>query len=591
MKNQLSICLSFIIGAALYGCGGGVSGSSSTGGGVAKSQGCITSACHGGATILVGISPVTGVSIVDEWKSSTHYRMNAAGCTDCHTHSHLNSCTSCHGGGVPTGSDTVVDCLKCHVTGSPRKPLDVNHLTSKTPFTNLTSAIPDNYDSAGYFVMQGTSHVSKCIWCHNPHNTSLGVELKDWSASAHGDLEAPAFRFYDFKVHGTDNATPAKSTAEDCVRCHTATGYIDYAISDYTDIRPWGAARNLNGSVKRDYKKKVIPISNQKQVLYCTVCHDPGASYGSESAYGFKRRRVNPVTAHYNYSSGKAKKITAAKYPNLAVRFPDLGDSSICMACHVGREAGATLKAAALEGEDFTNVGFIDSHYLAAGAVLFKSSGFEFYTSAKKYQNYSYFEHSVIGVNNTSGTGVAGPCIGCHMTPNRHTLSALNVTPGPSGTPLDGTITSIVSDLCISCNKDTHALTVSDLQAAKNGFKKALDALKQQLQVQKGIYYGATSYPYFFKSPVFSFFNAFKNWGTPEVMGAAFDLHILSHEYGAYAHNDLYTKRLIYDSIDFIDDGVLNFSVGATLTLTGETEAKSYLVNPKGAQFTAAERP
>ena len=35
---------------------------------------------------------------------------------------------------------------------------------------------------------------------------------------------------------------------------------------------------------------------------------------------------------------------------------------------------------------------------------------------------------------------------------------------------------------------------------------------------------------------------------------------------GAYVHNRMYTKRLIYDSIDWVDDNIMNYSVGATLT-------------------------
>ena len=36
-------------------------------------------------------------------------------------------------------------------------------------------------------------------------------------------------------------------------------------------------------------------------------------------------------------------------------------------------------------------------------------------------------------------------------------------------------------------------------------------------------------------------------------MGAAFNYVMLHHEPGAYAHNRYYTKRLIFDSIDYLD--------------------------------------
>jgi hypothetical protein len=48
-------------------------------------------------------------------------------------------------------------------------------------------------------------------------------------------------------------------------------------------------------------------------------------------------------------------------------------------------------------------------------------------------------------------------------------------------------------------------------------------------------------------------------------LGAAFNLNLLEHDPGGYAHNRIYSKRLLYDSIDWADDNLLNYSVGATL--------------------------
>ena len=45
-------------------------------------------------------------------------------------------------------------------------------------------------------------------------------------------------------------------------------------------------------------------------------------------------------------------------------------------------------------------------------------------------------------------------------------------------------------------------------------------------------------------------------------MGAAFNRSFLMNEPGAYVHNSKYAKRLIYDSIDWVDDNELNYSVG-----------------------------
>jgi hypothetical protein len=84
-------------------------------------------------------------------------------------------------------------------------------------------------------------------------------------------------------------------------------------------------------------------------------------------------------------------------------------------------------------------------------------------------------------------------------------------------------------------------------------------------------------------------------------MGAAANLYLFANEPGAYAHNRYYTKRLIYDSIDWMDDGVMNYSVGSTLsticngvTVTPQPSwcagAISYLL-PYGVLGISAERP
>jgi hypothetical protein len=79
-------------------------------------------------------------------------------------------------------------------------------------------------------------------------------------------------------------------------------------------------------------------------------------------------------------------------------------------------------------------------------------------------------------------------------------------------------------------------------------------------------------------------------------MGAAFNFNLLEHDPGAYVHNRMYVKRLIYDSIDWTDDGVMNYSVGATLNALNpvtdpyKAEAMTYLL-PNGVLGIEAERP
>ena len=78
-------------------------------------------------------------------------------------------------------------------------------------------------------------------------------------------------------------------------------------------------------------------------------------------------------------------------------------------------------------------------------------------------------------------------------------------------------------------------------------------------------------------------------------MGTAFNLNLLAHDPGAYVHNRIYTKRLLYDSIDWADDNLMNYSTGATLNALSSVAkykvgAIKYLL-PNGVLGISAERP
>ena len=149
------------------------------------------------------------------------------------------------------------------------------------------------------------------------------------------------------------------------------------------------------------------------------------------------------------------------------------------------------------------------------------------------------------------------------------------------------------------------------MKASKLGLEDSLSELKLALEAN-GIYH-ASRYPYFYNAPYDSGYTddgqtctdnlAVKNWQTggsntytgvfkygrwscaydyPQTpgtdsgeanMGAAFNYTLLSHEPGAYTHNTLYTKRLIFDSIDALDNGVLDGAIAV-----GEP-ANTYLNN------------
>lgn len=234
------------------------------------------------------------------------------------------------------------------------------------------------------------------------------------------------------------------------------------------------------------------------------------------------------------------------------------GGSNICMSCHSGRVSGQEIKDMDYATEiSVKNFGSFNSHYLAAGGILIRTIGYEF--DGQDYSNVIAYAHGQIGTTGDPDMGSNGPCVGCHMkTANGHKF--INVTKN-SGLVTDITTYTSVCSKC-HASKATLITTLNDLDT---GYDAALDEIVTPLEAQ-GIYYGS-SYPCFFNvaSPQI-FPNAYTAWSDKDTLGAAFNLNLLKHLPGAYAHNYEYTKRLIYNSIDYLDDGNLNQSVGTTLT-------------------------
>ncbi len=147
-------------------------------------------------------------------------------------------------------------------------------------------------------------------------------------------------------------------------------------------------------------------------------------------------------------------------------------------------------------------------------------------------------------------------------------------------------------------------------------FQEAILVATTVLKNKYNIAYNSASYPYFYdmaKDP--SGATAVKDWtrGTGDqalgkkVMGACFNINVLNREPAAYVHARTYARRLLYDTIDFLDDGVINMSTGATAIAAfpaiyvkgpsandpATTEAYKYLAgyNRTTGAWNALERP
>lgn len=491
-------------------------------------------------------------------------------------------CRTCHDSHSPfkllekasTVGDQVVQsaeyntCTNCHQDGQEGDTgyhdhgdfSDSDMLMYDTHFDD--PATPDKIE--GYVVKADSGRA--CRDCHNVHSANIEIN-QQWAKSGHGGDILGAKEEADADDDNATNAFNATvnndnngvwnhydwdaSNRQACQRCHTATGIKNFA----TDTANYNAANNdfshLNGWTN---DAGVVTSSGQNELLYCWGCH-------TNNAGGLR----TPGDFTIGLSNGAS--MTYAK--------DTMGKSSLCYACHTGRETGDSIKNSTA---DFTNASFINSHYMAAGGIISSKVGFHYgdrnYDSNIKNTGAANdYRHDDLGVSATgvdtadayiaeNGLSDSGQCIVCHLTSGNgsHTLSPV--------TKYSETDTSL-NPVCVTCHTSRGEGTNAKVVWLENSwgarFAAGLDAV-QYVLAQKGIYF-ASSYPYFFKSadnPTSA--NAFKNWGNKETMGAAFNFNLLKHESGAIAHNRFYVRRLIYDSIDFLDDGVLNYSVYNTLS-------------------------
>lgn len=604
MKKTFTALLLSIAVFALGGCGSGVSGSGS-GGALTASKGCITGGCH-----EVRVSVVTGNAIGAEWGASSHKAMNVAGCTTCHGHFHQNSCSNCHGGAQLQNSqqnalDANARCFDCHVIGATlMKGLDYRHIPELSPRYRLNSGF-NYFSSVGYVTMRGTAYESKCIWCHNPHDNRVLPQHEDWAESGHGGTNSGPFanRNRDFKTLGSP-LDWSQSFGNVCVRCHTASGYINLVTSGMKDVSPWGLAADGK-----------TPISFTRQSLYCNVCHDNGKG----KAYGYTLREIPALGAtgglqvYYNYSAttGASGLATLARARiSDTIDYPDIGISDRCLLCHSGRGTGNLLKKAGstidVNGNpfNFRNNNRIGMHDFAGGATMFGRAGFEFYSTYRYVETTGLSHlHERIGAG-YPGTGTRGPCVSCHMSTARSheyvpvTLSATGIASSgttsvfPAGRAF--TIASIDTAICMTCHA-TGAVaatrfngTASALNTEKKGYHSALRAMYVWLN-KKGI----TSSSDWLKASTYSWTGApaYVSGCTPTAggdiyfgsrnMGVSFNYDFLKNDPAGYVHNDLYVKRLIYDSLDWIDDCSLNGTADRAINDAGTAALGTAILVPE----------
>lgn len=467
--------------------------------------------------------------------------------------------------------------------------------------TNLNNPNSSSYSAANetiYTEWAGSGHAGGLLKAkYNAVGTSSNsAALVDTAmTTAVNDTTAAAWNHYDWS--GTSRQT--------CQRCHTATGAsnflsgpaaYDNTANDFSHLSGW---------------KTSSKSSNQREMLYCWGCH-------SNAGAGVLR---NPgaITADYNFNGVKAV-------------FPDVAASNLCVACHAGQASGETITA--LADATMNNVSFVNSHYMAAAGLMYVKVGFTAFIDPATVIGTSTYgksltsdadggaltsTHRKLGTTAINGDShntaffipgnldSAGPCATCHMADKHHTLE------------MDA---NAFNGVCVKCHtaEGTTTLTAANfntvfLEEQSAVFQDALTLALTLLKNKYNISFNQAAYPYFYDDSLTPS-SAVKDWTrsgaltnaeAKKLMGACFNINLLKRDPGAYAHARTYARRLLYDTIDFLDDKTLNMSTGATAIATdpvtyakgatatdaATTEAYKYLAgyNRTSGVWNTLERP
>jgi hypothetical protein len=332
--------------------------------------------------------------------------------------------------------------------------------------------------------------------------------------------------------HYNWDSTLTSAGADDrgsCQMCHTATGISNYLRTQNTARTGYDPLNN-NFSHLIGWNQKG-GSNRQNELLNCWGCH-------KDAGTGALRNTSHAILSFTN-SKNKAIVITSA------------GKSTACVVCHGGRgSAGAAIL------DDAARSSRLAGHHAPTAGVLYSAKthiGFEY--PGQNYANPSFFAHDKIGQN------AAGPCASCHMAP-----ATSDGKPSHTFSPVTkdslGTITAINNQaLCNTCHTPggTFAITPAILEEESAGYAEATTILNNWV----GNIAGFTNY----LGLAITSANATNPATVPiNAYGAFQNGQFNANEPCAYVHNRFYIKRLIFDSIDWMDNGVLNGAISFNAT-------------------------
>ena len=263
----------------------------------------------------------------------------------------------------------------------------------------------------------------------------------------------------------------------------------------------------------------------------------------------------NCATCHSDVSTFELFQVNSVRFPGGAVlTFGEGEGSNLCINCHQGREANATVQAAirrAEVGADEVSaaLSFRNPHYFAAGATLFGSEA----AGAYQYEGKEYagrFVHveafdTCSECHDAHSLGVKVEfCSSCHV--GATTPEAAKSIRGPAHTAdYDG-------------DGDASEGIGDEIDALHAMLWEAIKTYAVETEGVDAIVYDSHAYPYFFidtdgdgeAGPGEAIFpNRYVTW-TPRLLGAVYNYTWVAKDPGAYAHNATYMLQILFDSLE-----------------------------------------
>jgi nitrate reductase cytochrome c-type subunit len=626
-KFSMLLLSAMSLAALLNGCGSSSKEGAASPADVAKVDEATCAQCHGSS-----YSSQSGMPIYSEYVQSKHFQ-NSAGI--------VVGCQGCHGGGAQHNGvgpipypnpDSAGKCFGCH------KPAFLGtYNTGGTP-TAIEMAHFYNITGAGVHpAMYATKNFqNNCTACHEPHNPLLGkgaAERKAWASEGHGDINSTAFATEDFKQNtscirchtstgysnflagqtggpkapwsdpfpATTWATPGDNGRE-VVTCRTCHFNDSFNANSVKSAPAFVAPYNNNKN------PKTFPDVAQSNL--CIACHSARES-GDTIAAVTDFSNSSFKNSHYKASAATMFMANAfINFTSLSAKVP------------TNNEGSALKFAAATYGRTLlpnSNTIVSKSNGSVTPGIAFGT--FSGTTSTHRKLGTTAIDYSEDYLNPSKGGSLGintnGPCVTCHLkadNPVASTNGGVTFTPPAAGRPAHGHSWQIDdatgNELCLQCHNDGpnlkggdgngNAITVqyqtfadlvsTQLDPQREAFQDGLNLIQQLLLANYKISFDINNYPYFYDENLplkNGKKQALTDWtrGTnnqvfgKKIMGACFNFNLLTREPGAYVHARTFSQRLVYDTIDFLDDGKMNFTTLTTARTLNPTIYHGYNIN------------